>query len=146
MKIDNFRRGNFCMFSHAIDVEREFRVVADWNFNDSRRCFHSPAAVGSPAYSIANSLSQPIKPLARCSAGLRDSDRIEKNCDTRVRGRDFNDARNGSASQLLKCAEDLVQRFLRRILKLVAQAHDQRGISESRNLHARKDRPARREL
>src|SRR5882724_1323053 len=46
----------------------------------------------------------------------------------------------------MKCTEDLVQRFFRRILKLVADTHNESRISKSCNLHVRKDRQACREV
>src|SRR6266567_9101759 len=128
---------NLCMTRHLVEVGRELWIVADWNFNSSRRGTAAPSALGN--CSSANSRRQPIEYVACCSACFGDVDRIEKNGDARVSWREFDHARNGSASQLLKRLQDLVQRFLGRIVKLLAHAHDECRISQGNNFHWRSD-------
>src|SRR5438552_11348513 len=134
---------NLCMTRHFIEVGRELWIVAHWNFNNSRqRSTNQGTAVSSPpTHSGANTPGHPIDHIIRRSTreGFRDRDRIEKNGDARVSRRKFDDARNGSASQLLKRLEDLVQRFLGRIVKLLAHAHDECRISQGNNFHWRSD-------
>jgi hypothetical protein len=137
------------LFGHSIDVERELGIVADWNFDWARngsRASHAPTAMSARGYNFANSFCQPIEQLAGFSAYFRDDDRIKENCDAGIRRREVNNAGNSSIAKQVKCTEDLVQRFLRRILKLVADTHNESRISKSCNLHARKNRQARREL
>src|SRR6266478_8168907 len=128
---------NLCVTRHLVEVRRELWIVADWNFNSSRRGTAAPSALRN--CSSANSRCQPIEYVACCSACFGNVPRVQENCDAGVSRREFNDAGNGGASKLLKRVEDLVQRFLGRILKLLAHAHDQGGISEGSNLHQASD-------
>src|SRR6267378_6679927 len=137
VEIDHFLCRDLRMSRDFIEIGRELWIVADWNFNSSRRGTAAPSALEN--CSSANSRRQPIEYVACCSACFGDVDRIEKNGDARVSRRKFDDARNGSASQLLKRLEDLVQRFLGRILKLLAYAHDECRISQGNNFHWRSD-------
>src|SRR5437660_8805741 len=97
------------------------------------------AGVDAPGYNFANSRRQLIEYVACCSACFGDVDRIEKNSDARISRREFDHAGNCSASKLPKCAEDLVQRFIGRIVKLLAHAHDECRISQGNNFHWRSD-------
>src|SRR5207248_8241249 len=89
-------------------------------------------APGTPGaiYNSPNLRRQPIKHLVRSSARFSNDDRIEENRDAGVSRREFNDAGNGGIAKLLKCAQDVVQGFLRCVLKSLTHAHDERGISE----------------
>src|SRR6266550_7781680 len=137
------------MTRNVFEIGSKLQIIANWNFDQAYIPFFSFAAFSAfsaRGYNSANALHQPLKRLTWPGARLRSSDRIKKNSDANVSRREFDDSRNGGVLQLLKRAENLVQCFLRRIIKLVAQAHDQRRISKSCNLHARKDRLARRIL
>ena len=149
VEIHHFARRNLCLFRHSIEVERELGIVANWNFDWARNGFrpsHAPTAMSARGYNFANSFCQPIEQLAGFSAHFRDDDRIKKNCDAGVSRREFNHTGNSGIAKQVKCTEDLVQRFFRRILKLVADTHNESRISKSRNLHARKRSTSAREL
>src|SRR5262245_30043688 len=116
------------MTRHLVEVRRELWIIADWNFNSSRRRTAAPSALGT--CSSANSRCQPIEYVAWCSACFSDLDRIKKNCDASITWREFDDTGHSSASQLLKYLQDLVQCFLGLIVKLLAHAHDECRISQ----------------
>ena len=109
-------------------------IVANWNFDWRAHGFrpsHAPTAKSARGCNFANSFCQPIEQLAGFSAHFRDDDRIKENCDAGISRREVNNAGNSGIAKQVKCTEDLVQRFLRRILKLVADTHNESGISKS---------------
>ena len=118
-----------------IQIERKFRIVTNWNLNDSHGQSPRPAAITDHGYSSANSLRQPIERLIRFSPGFGDLKRIEKNCDRGVSRCEFDDTGNICVLEPPKCAEDVAESLLRCVFKSVADAHDQRGISKRRNFH-----------
>src|SRR5690349_2971243 len=71
----------------------------------------------------------------RCITRLEDGDRIEENGNAGVSRREFNHTRNRRALKQLEYSQRFVQRLFWRILKLLAHAHDQRGISEGKDFH-----------
>src|SRR4029077_11116488 len=64
-----------------------------------------------------------------------DGNRIEENGNAGVSRSKLNHARNRRALKQLKYSKHYVQCFFRRILKLLAHAHHQSGISEGNNFH-----------
>jgi predicted ATP-grasp superfamily ATP-dependent carboligase len=90
-------------------------------------------------YNFPNTPCQKLEYIVMCSTRFGDSDWIEENCYACIRRSQLNDAGNRSGTQLLNCIEDFIQRLFGRIVESVANAHDQRGVSEGRNLHARKN-------
>src|SRR2546430_17546422 len=83
----------------------------------------------------SNSFRELVKRPIGGPIRLENGDRIEKNGNAGVSRGKFNHAWNRRALKQLKYSEHFVQRFFRRILKLLAHAHDQRGISEGYDFH-----------
>src|SRR5262249_18514111 len=138
VKTDDVIWRNIRASRHIIDIERELRVIADWDFHQAHMglsSFAASAAFGVCGYSSANARRQRVEHFFRCFSRLGDGSRVEENCDARVSRREFNYAGDGGALKLLKCAEDFVQRFLGCILELIAYTDDQRGISKGNNFH-----------
>src|SRR5262249_14742642 len=138
VKTDNFLRRDIRASRNIIDIQCEFRIIADWNFDQARTgpCSSAaPAAVSARGYSSMNSLDKPIEHLAWCFSRFGHGDRIKENRDARIRRRELDDTGNLRALKLLKGAEDSVQCFLGSILESVAHTKDQRGIAEGNNFH-----------
>jgi hypothetical protein len=111
VKPDDFTWRDSRASRNMIDVEREFRIIADWNFDQAYTALCScavPAASSARGYSSANARRQPIEHLVRCFSGFGDWNRIEKDCDACVRRREFNYTGDGGVLKLLKCAKDCV--------------------------------------
>ena len=125
------------MFTHAIEVEAKFRIVADGDFNQPRSSSGASAAMVGRTRSnrAANFFCQPIEHVTRRFSRFGDGDWIEEKCDGRVSRRNLDDAGDCSIPKLLKRPQHLVQRFLGRVFALVAHAHNQRGISEGNDFH-----------
>src|SRR4029077_5676726 len=70
-----------------------------------------------------------------CAVRLEHGDWIEENGNAHVSRGKLNHARNRRALRQLKYSKHFFQCFFRRILKLLAHAHDQRGISEGHDFH-----------
>ena len=84
---------------------------------------------------VSNARREPIKHVVRRSTRFGDRNRIKKNRDAGVSRREFNHTGNSGLAQPLKGAEDFVQRFLGSIVKSLAHAYNQRGISERYDVH-----------
>src|SRR4029077_9639857 len=105
---------------------------------DQTRSTHygpAPMTPGSRNDRAPNSCRELVKHPIRCSIRPDNGDRIEENGNARVSRGKLNHARNRRALKQLKYSKHFVQRFFRRILKLLAHAHDQRGISEGYDFH-----------
>ena len=76
-----------------------------------------------------------VKHTIRRAIRFENGDRIEEYANAGVSRRKFDDARNHRALKQLKYSKHFIQRFARRILKLLAHADDQRGISEGYDFH-----------
>src|ERR1700745_1543291 len=97
----------------------------------------SPAVVGARCNSSSNSICEPIVYSIWSPARLRDGQRIKENGDSRISRRQFDDTGDIRSFKTTSYAEHLAQRFIRRILELIANVHDQRRIPDRRNLHQR---------
>jgi hypothetical protein len=138
VKPDDFTWRDTGASRNIIDVEREFRIIADWNFDQADTALCScavPAAVSARGYSSANARRQPIEHLVRCFSVFGDWNRIEEDCDACVGRREFNYTGDGGVLKLLKCAKNCVQCLLRRIIESLAHTNDQSGISEGYDFH-----------
>ena len=135
MKIDNFARGNFCVLGHSSDVDREFWVVTNGDFNQTWSNRASAAIAPRGREYAANFCCQPLEHLLSCTARFGDGDRIEENSDTGIGRRELNDAWDGRTLKSSKCAEDFVQRSFGRVFESLAHSHDQRAISERNDFH-----------
>src|SRR5512132_114207 len=125
------------MFSYAVQVEPKFRIITDGNFDQTRTTRCGPAAMtpGSRNNRASNSCRELVKHPIGCTIRPDNGDRIEENGNAGVSRGKLNHARNGCALKQLKYSENFIQRFFRRVLKLLAHAHDQRGISEGYDFH-----------
>src|SRR6476646_3518251 len=90
---------------------------------------------GSGDNRVPNSCRELLKHTIGSAIRLEDRNRIEENANARVSRSKVNHARNVCALKQLKYSKHFVQCFFRRILKLLAHAHDQRGISEGYDFH-----------
>ena len=90
---------------------------------------------GSRNNRAPNSFRELVKHSICCAIPLENDDRIEENGNAGVSRSKFNYARNRRPLKQSKYSENFVQRFFRRILELLAYAHDQRGISEGNDFH-----------
>src|SRR5580765_7063306 len=82
-----------------------------------------------------NSCRQLVKHPTRCAIRPDNGDRIEENGNAGVSRSKLNHTWNRRALKQLKYSQHFVQCLVRRILKLLAHAHDQRGISEGYDFH-----------
>src|SRR5206468_12359204 len=148
VKTDDFARRRLRASGNVINVDCELSVITDWNFEQAhtRRCTAAmPAAVirlrrgysgqGARGYNSTNTRRQPLEHLVRRFSSFDDSSWVEKNRDACVSRCKLDNSGDVCASKLLKCAEDRVQYFLRRVLEALAQADDERGISEGNDFH-----------
>src|SRR5215471_11430670 len=99
------------------------------------RCGPAATTPGNRSNRASNSRRESVEDPFRCTTRFENDDRIEENCNTVISRGKFNYARNRRALKQLKQSQHFVQRLFRRILKLVAHSHDQRGISERNNVH-----------
>src|SRR5205814_9790123 len=79
VKTDHFASRDIRASRNLVDVEREFRIIADGNFNGSRRRSHLAARVSDPGYSSANARRQPTKHVVRCFNRLGHRNRVKEN-------------------------------------------------------------------
>jgi hypothetical protein len=115
------------MSRDIIEVWSKLCIVADWDFDQACIAFSSSdgsAAVSARGYSCANPFTEQVERSIWFPARFYSREQLVENCDAGVSRREFNDARNGSASQLLTCAENVVQCFLGRVFESFAHAHD----------------------
>src|SRR5262249_30695 len=126
VEIDDFARGKLGVFSHAIQVESKFRIITDGNFDQTRsaRCSPASTAPGSSTNRSSNSRPELLEHSFRRTTCLENDGRIEENGNAGVSRCKFDDTRDGRALEQLKYSQHFVQCFVRRILKLLAHAHD----------------------
>ena len=91
---------------------------------------------GARGYNFTNTRRQPLEHLVRRFSSSGDSNWVEKNGDACVSRCKLDNSGDVCASKLLKCPKNRVQCFLRRIVESVADANDQRRISEGNDLHS----------
>src|SRR5215469_234416 len=97
----------------------------------------SSAAIGARGNSSSNSISEPIVYSIWSTARLCNGQWIKENGDRRISRRQFDDTGNNRPFETTSYAEHLAQGFIRRILELIANVHDQRRIPDRRNFHQR---------
>src|ERR1700745_3043183 len=97
----------------------------------------SSAAIGARGNSSSNSICQPIVYSIWSPARLRDRQRIEENGDRRISRRQFDDTGNICPFETTSYAEHLAQRFISRILELIANRDGRRRTSDRRNSNQR---------
>src|SRR5205814_4773344 len=91
VKTDDFACRDIRASRYIIDVEGEFRIVADRDFNGLRRRSYLAAGFPDSSYSSANARRHGIEHVVRCFSRLGDDNRAEKNGDACVSRREFND-------------------------------------------------------
>src|SRR5437016_2167827 len=138
VKTDDFARRRLRASGNVINVECELSVITDWNFEQAytRRCTAAmPAAVSTRGYNSTNTRRQPLEHLVRRFSSFDDRNWVEKNRDACVSRCKLDNSGDVCASKLLKCAEDCIQYFLRRVLEALAHADNERGISKGDDVH-----------
>ena len=90
IKISNFAGRDVGMRRHLIQIEREFRIEAGWNFHHPRIRFVAPMPPRL-GQSLANRIAQPIDGTTRFGALLQQCDRIKINGNGGIVRREFDD-------------------------------------------------------
>src|ERR1700730_10199365 len=138
VKIDNFSWIDLRLPGNLLEIESELRLVTNRNLDQPRALVSLLATPGARerfVYFLCERLNDVIDP----GCIVRHAKRIKKNCDRRVSGREFDHARNTRVLNPPERAENLIRGLFRRVLELIANPHDERGISERRNLHRASD-------
>src|SRR6202140_4232283 len=138
VKIDNFRWIDLPLPGNLLEIESKLRLVTNRNL-DQPRALVSMLATPAARERFVDFLCERLNDVIDPGCIVHHVKRIKKNCDRRVSGREFDHARNTRVLDPPERAENLIRGLLRRVFELIANPHDERGISERRNLHRASD-------
>ena len=134
VNIDNFNWIDLRLPGNVLEIESKLGLVTNRNLDQTRArvsLLATPAARERFVHFLCERLNDMIGP-----GGIaHHAKRIKKNCDGRVSGCEFDHARNTRVRNLPERAENLIRGLLRRVFELIANPHDERGISERRDFH-----------
>ena len=123
---------------NLLEIESKLRLVTN-RYLDQARARVSLLATPAARERFVDFLCERLNDMIGSGGIVHHAKRIKKNCDRRVSGCESDHARNTRVLNPPERAENFIRGLLRRVFELIANPHDERGISERRNFHQASD-------